>query len=198
MFPSPALVLASGSPRRAALLRQAGVTLTVSPVPCDETSHPAEPALEYARRIAADKRAAALAALRDTLAPGQLVLTADTVVWVGDEEPTPLGKPTTPEGCARMLAAIAGPRGHRVTTAWTLGPADATVDVHDVTTRVWMRTLHDDERDAYLATDAWRDKAGGYGIQAEAAGWVTRIEGSYTNVVGLPVAEVVQALRAGR
>ncbi len=198
MFPTPPLVLASGSPRRAALLRQAGVTLTVSPVPCDETAHITEAAVAYARRIAADKRAAAVEALRDTLLPGQLVLTADTVVWVSEDNPKPLAKPPTRRACATMLSEIGGPDGHHVTTAWTLGPADADATVHAVTTRVWMRPLHPQEREAYLETDAWRDKAGGYGIQAEAAGWVTRIEGSYTNVVGLPVAEVVQALRGGQ
>lgn len=126
--------------------------------------------------------------------PGQPVLAADTVVWL-DEHSPPLGKPENRDACLQMLQSIAGAQGHRVTTAWALATGAGEVEVHAETTHVWFRALTDAEREAYLDTDAWRDKAGGYGIQAEAASWVTRIEGSYTNVVGLPVAQVLARLQ---
>ncbi len=195
VFPDPPLVLASASPRRAALLREAGVSVQVRPVPCDEAVRPGETAERYARRIAADKLRAAVTSLGGSLLPRQWVLTADTVVWVAADR-VPLGKPVDVRSCADMLAAIGGPTGHHVTTAWALGRPDEDAHVGVETTTVWFRALHDDEHQAYLGSDAWRDKAGGYGIQAEAASWVSRLEGSYTNVVGLPLAQVVEQLRA--
>ncbi len=195
VFPTPPLVLASASPRRAALLRQAGLSIEVRPVPCDEAVLPGEAAEAYARRIAGAKLDAALTTLGPSLQPDQWVLTADTVVWVAADR-EPLGKPEDADACAKMLEAIGGPAGHRVTTAWALGRVGADPGLTAETTTVWFRRLHADERDAYLRSDAWRDKAGGYGIQAEAAGWVWRIEGSYTNVVGLPLAQVLERLRA--
>jgi len=159
-------------------------------VPCDETPLPGEAALPYARRIAEAKLCAAL----DQLGSDRPILTADTVVWV-EGVAAPLGKPVDADACRSMLAAIGGPHGHRVTTAWALGTGPDDLEVHAETTTVWFRPLTEAELCTYLATDAWRDKAGGYGIQAEAAGWVTRIEGSYTNVVGLPVAQVLARLQ---
>lgn len=156
---------------------------------CDETPIPGETPVPYARRVARAKLDAALA-LPETA--GHRVLAADTIVWV-EGEAQPLGKPRDPADCARMLQAIGTPNGHCVTTAWALGRGPD-VEVHTETTRVWFRPLTEAERDAYLQTAAWQDKAGGYGIQAEAAGWVTRLEGSYTNVVGLPVAQVLARL----
>lgn len=187
------LVLASGSPRRAALLRAAGVPIEIAPVPCDETPRPNEPARAYAVRIARDKLEAALAVHNS----GRDVLTADTVVWVDGDE-APLGKPRDAADCAAMLDRITTADGHWVTTAWALGRHAQDTEVHACHTRVWMRSLQPFERDAYLATDSWRDKAGGYGIQAEAASWVLKLEGSYTNVVGLPVAQVVTRLMERR
>ena len=163
--------------------------MEVRPVPCDETPHADEPALPYARRIAEAKLRAALAVIE-----GRRILTADTVVW-RELDAAPLGKPADANACAAMLARIGGPDGHQVTTAWALGSNDADIEVHAETTRVWFRPLSSTELDVYLQTDAWRDKAGGYGIQAEAASWVTRLEGSYTNVVGLPVAQVIARLQ---
>ncbi len=159
---------------------------------CDEAPTPDEAALPYARRIAHDKLSAAVEQLGDT--DGQWILAADTVVWV-EEHRVPLGKPADPDACLAMLQSIAGPNGHRVTTAWGLATGANDIEVHVETTRVWFRPLAAAEMNAYLRTDAWRDKAGGYGIQAEAASWVTRIEGSYTNVVGLPVAQVLTRLQ---
>jgi septum formation protein len=84
---------------------------------------------------------------------------------------------------------------HRVTTAWALALPNGRIEVHEETTTVWMRPLDPHELRSYLLIDEWRDKAGGYAVQGRAASWVTRIEGSYTNVVGLPVAQVVGRLR---
>ncbi len=187
------LVLASASPRRASLLRDAGVRLEVTPVPCDESAHRGEEALAYAGRIAALKLRTAL----DRNGRGQQTLAADTVVWL-DDDPTPIGKPADGQACAQTLARLSTARGHRVTTAWALGRTPQDIELHTCTTSVWMRPLAPAELEAYLQTDAWRDKAGGYGIQAEAASWVTRIEGSYTNVVGLPVAQVIARLQERR
>ncbi len=192
MLALPPLVLASASPRRAALLRDAGVSVQVRPVACDEAPNPSEEALPYARRIAQAKLAAALARPGDI--GEQRILAADTVVWI-EEQPAPLGKPSDRDACLEMLRSIAGPNGHQVTTAWGLATGPRDVEIHVETTRVWFRSLTAAELDAYLSTDAWRDKAGGYGIQAEAASWVTRLEGSYTNVVGLPVAQVLARLQ---
>ena len=184
------LLLASASPRRAKLLRDAGIEIEVAPVACDETAHPGEVATVYARRIAAAKLAAAPA--RDVP-----VLAADTVVWCA-HPPDPLGKPTDREDARAMLTTLASVGAHRVTTAFALRAPGGGIVEHSVTTAVWFRPLTAAEIDAYLDTNEWTDKAGAYGIQGHAAGLVARIEGSYTNVVGLPVAEVVEAVRRMR
>lgn len=181
--PTP-LVLASASPRRAELLGRAGVRFEVRPTDCDETPLPGEHPIALTRRLALAKVTAASANDR-------IVLGADTTVWFADAM---LGKPTSAADARAMLHSLAG-RKHHVTTAFALGGAVPS-EVHEVTTDVWMRTLADDELDAYLAADEWRDKAGAYGIQGLAAAFVTRIDGSYTAVVGLPLAEVVVRLRA--
>lgn len=185
------LVLASASPRRAALLRSAGLDVQVRPVACDETPRPHETAVAYARRIAAAKLTAALADRSGPLP----TLTADTVVWRA-RTARPLGKPRDREHARAGLRRLLG-TDHFVTTAWALAWPSGEPSVAHETTRVWMRALCDQELERYLDTDEWHDKAGGYGIQGHAAGLVTRIEGSYTNVVGLPLAQVLQALGRG-
>ncbi|MEM9456328.1 MAG: Maf family protein [Myxococcota bacterium] len=193
------LVLASGSPRRLALLRSAGLRVHARPVDCDETPLPHEAAVALARRLA---RAKLDAALDGGLAPSATdlhpaatapVLTADTVVWRATTA-APLGKPRDRAHARQVLQQLSG-GDHFVTTAWALARPRAPVLLAHETTRVWMRALDEDELDAYLDTDEWSDKAGGYGIQGHAAGLVLRLEGSYTNVVGLPLAQVLQALR---
>jgi len=182
------LVLASRSPRRVELLRSAGLLVEVRPVDCDETPHPGEPAVAYARRIAAAKLSLSLAHAtwpHPTLA-------ADTVVW-SETTAAPLGKPRDREHARQVLRQLAG-TDHFVTTAWILARPGAEPRLTHETTRVWMRSPADDELERYLDTDEWRDKAGGYGIQGHAAGLVVRLEGSYTNVVGLPLAQVLAAL----
>ena len=185
------LVLASASPRRADLLRGAGLRFTVAPVECDERWLPGEAPAAYAARVAHEKAALAVPAH-----PGAVILAADTTVWTDAASP-PLDKPAGRAEAAEILRSLAG-RSHLVTTAFAIADARGSSVrwiEREVTTRVHMRPVPADELEAYLDADDWRDKAGGYGIQSRAAGIVTAIEGSYTAVVGLPLAEVVVALR---
>lgn len=185
------LVLASASPRRADLLRTAGLRFTVAPVDGDESWLAGEAPAAYAARVARIKASLAVPGH-----PGAVILAADTTVWIAADAP-PIGKPADRHEAAATLNTLAG-GSHFVTTAFAIADArTATVTwlERQVTTRVYMRALATDELAAYLDTDDWRDKAGGYGIQSRAAGIVTAIEGSYTAVVGLPLAEVVLALR---
>jgi septum formation protein len=182
------LVLASASPRRAELLGRAGVAFESRPSECDETPIEGEDPIALARRLASAKAQAVAQGDRT-----RIVLGADTVVWLPDTK-TMLGKPRDIDDARAMLRSLAG-RMHRVTTAFAIVGA-VPAETHDVTTDVWMRELADAELAAYLATDEWRDKAGAYGIQGIAAAFVTRIDGSYTAVVGLPLAEVIVRLRA--
>lgn len=187
------LLLASASPRRTKLLSDASVEHTVTPVGVDETWREGEAPVPYACRMARSKAEGAASR------PGTVVLAADTVVWTDPKQP-PLGKPTTRDEARAMLTRLADPEApHFVTTAYALldlRQENPEVEVFKETTRVWMRALTEIELDAYLDGDEWRDKAGGYGIQGAAAGFVKRIEGSYTNVVGLPVAQVLERLAA--
>lgn len=183
------LVLASASPRRAELLGAAGIAFVTAPVDCDEAWRPGEAPPDYAARVA---RAKAELALR----PGVVVLAADTTVWL-EGQAEPIGKPADAAAAAAILTRLAG-RAHRVTSAFALADARGeTLRWHEqvVTTTVWFRPLSPAEIADHVAAGEWRDKAGGYGIQGRAAGLVRRIEGSYTAVVGLPLAEVVEGLR---
>lgn len=186
----PVLVLASASPRRAELLRSAGIACTRAPVDADETWLPGEPPPVYVERVA---RAKADLALR----PGAVVLAADTTVWL-EGQVEPLAKAADRAEAAAMLTRLAG-RSHFTTTAVAIadlrGP-EVRWHPFAVTTTVWFRPLTPAQIDRYLDTEEWRDKAGAYGIQGAAAGLVRKIEGSYTNVVGLPLAEVVELLES--
>jgi len=142
----------------------------------------------YVTRIADLKLAAALAETSGDRA----VLVADTIVW-HDHGP-PIGKPNSREHAAEILVQLSEGAPHNVSTAWKLARPDGSVHAEVETSRVFMRPFVEGELARYLATDEWRDKAGGYGIQGTAAAFVTRVEGSYTNVVGLPLAQVVAAL----
>jgi len=190
------LVLASASPRRAELLRRAGREIHVAPVDCDERWLPGETPPAYTARVARDKATLAL-----PQHPGSVILAADTTVWLGeadDPQACPIGKPGDRAEAETMMRVLTGAGAHRVTTAFVLADArGARVQwiERQVTTRVHMRGLDEVELAAYLDSEDWRDRAGGYGIQSLAAGIVTGIEGSYTSVVGLPLAEVLVALR---
>ncbi len=189
------LILASASPRRAELLRSAGIDPVVAPVDCDETWHPGESPEAYARRIARDKADLAKR-------PGVRILAADTTVWIDAAGP-PIGKPRDREEAQSILRTLLLAGQHHVTTAFaivdTRGP-QSRWHQGSTTTRVFMRTQIGEALERtlgrYLDTEEWRGKAGGYAIQGHAAGLVRSIEGSYTGVVGLPVAEVLDALDA--
>jgi septum formation protein len=178
----PRLVLGSASPRRAALLRELGAQFTVRVSNTVEIAAAGESAAEFARRVAREK-GAAVAPISD----GAWVLSADTVVVL---DGVVLGKPTDAGEARRMLQRLSG-REHEVLTAVALtAPDGAPAGELLVRTAVAFRTLSSAEIDAYVATGEPLDKAGAYGIQGGAAGFVARVEGSYTNVVGLPVDEV--------
>ena len=189
--------LASGSPRRLWLLREAGVDTVVATAPCDERCRSGENVIAYTGRLAVAKLEAARAAHGASQHSKNKVrrpwLAADTVVWFPPDG-APLGKPANPTQARALLERLTAGVPHSVTTAWALAWDTAPPQVHHTTTRVCMRHVEPAELDTYLAGDEWTDKAGGYGIQGTAASWVTSIEGSYTNVVGLPVAQVIEQI----
>lgn len=184
---APRLVLASQSPRRRELLEQLGLALDVRPAHADETPRPAEPARDYVLRIARDKARAV---------EGDVVLAADTAVVLDGEI---LGKPADAADARRMLRALSGTR-HEVLTAVCLrrAGADAVLVVElDVIaeTRVRFAKLGGAEIDWYVATGEPMDKAGAYAIQGAGGAFVESVEGSVSNVVGLPLAETAALLR---
>jgi nucleoside triphosphate pyrophosphatase len=184
------LILASASPRRRELLEQLGLILDVSPANVDETPHPGERPAEYVRRVAAAK-CDAVAEARATGQPTLPIVGADTIVIVDDAI---LGQPTDEADARRMLLALAG-RRHDVTTAYRISFRGKTLD-RAVTTTVSFRSLRPAEIDAYLASGEWRGKAGGYAVQGRAGAFVTELRGSHTNVIGLPLAELLADLQA--
>ena len=155
----------------------------------DETARSGEQPSAYARRVAAAKAQAVAAR-----APGRWVLAADTVVEVDGDI---LGKPDGAAGAQAMLGRLSG-RTHRVVTAFALhAPAGAPV-VREVATEVAFRAIDGDEIAAYLRSGEWRDKAGAYAAQGIAGAFVASLRGSFSNVVGLPLCEVIEELaRAG-
>jgi septum formation protein len=187
------LLLGSASPRRREIVATLGIPLRVRAPTIDETPLAGEAPLDYLARIAGAKLAAA-ACLPEAAGAGG-VLVADTTVLVDDRI---LGKPSDAAEARAMLRALAG-RAHQVSTCFALsGPADPARPLHveTVTSRVVFRPLDEDEIAGYAATGEGLDKAGAYAIQGIGAFAVARIEGSYSNVVGLPACEVVAALRA--
>jgi septum formation protein len=188
----PDVILASASPRRRELLERMGLRLRVRAADIDESPAPNEVPAEYVRRMARQKSEAALAetATREesVFIP---VLSADTTVII---EGHILGKPADPDEARSMLRRLAG-RRHEVTTAYRIRLGTRDVE-RSVTTTVAIRLLEPREIEAYVACDEWRGKAGGYAIQGVASAFVTDLRGSLTNVVGLPLAEVLADLRA--
>jgi len=195
------LILASGSPRRAELLRAAGYAFEIVAPDVDESVGAGEAPAAYVRRLAAEKSAAAMEIVacpeRERAAPPPeravpdeaTILGADTVVVVDGDI---LGKPKDDGEAAAMLRRLSG-RPHVVMTGISLrhGPQElGTV----VTTDVYVCHLSDDDLNWYLASGEGRDKAGAYAIQGLASRFIQRIDGSYANVVGLPVATVAELL----
>ena len=184
----PRLILASGSPRRRELLAQIGlVPDVIDPADIDESPLTDELPSPHAQRLSREK--AGIVAARHA---GAIVLAADTVVAVGRKI---LLKPNHVEEAMASLQLLSG-RTHRVLTSVCLITPDDRVRSKIVDTRVRFRHLQRAEMEAYIASREWRGKAGGYAIQGLAGSFVQRIVGSYTNVVGLPVTEVVGMLTA--
>ena len=193
------IVLASASPRRQQLLRNAGIPFEVQPADVDETPLAGEPAQKCAERLAREK---ALKVWRDRA--GAVVLGADTVVVVDEAI---LGKPADAKDAARMLRMLSG-REHRVITGICLvrsaaraGADDWEAETAEIrtaaeTTLVTMSALSDEEIREYVATGEPMDKAGAYAIQGMASRWIPRIEGDYSNVVGLPISLVYRMVRS--
>ncbi|HKN37181.1 MAG TPA: Maf family protein [Terriglobales bacterium] len=189
------LILASASPRRQDLLRAAGIPFEVEPTDVPEIPQPGEHPNACAERLAHEK-AAFIARQR----PNDLVLGADTIVVVNGEM---LAKPADPRDAARMLRLLSG-RPHQVITGVCLIGSEARTenrelrtfeDIRSETTTVFMDSLRDADIHSYVATGEPMDKAGAYAIQGMASRWIPRIEGDYSNVVGLPVALVYRMLR---
>jgi septum formation protein len=173
------LVLASASPRRHELLRAVGLEFSVVPADVDESLRPDEKPVDYVERVARDKAIAVVAKLGIGAAGNVVVLAADTTVDVDGEV---LAKPSDDDDARRMLRLLSG-RTHQVHTAvvvWRISGLETATVATDVT---------------YLSTGEHRDKAGAYGMQGAAGALVERVDGSPTNVIGLPLAETVDLLR---
>ena len=186
MLTSPKLILASSSPRRQELLRKEGIQFDIHAPDISEDQRPGEPPLEYVRRLAEEKCGKVARQF-----PNAFVLGADTIV-VADGEI--LGKPTDSQDAARMLKVLSG-RIHQVTTAVSLIAPDKGADTRSLTTHVHFRPLEAREIQEYVAGGEPMDKAGAYAIQGGAGAWVTRLEGDYSNVMGLPLPLVREMLR---
>jgi septum formation protein len=181
------LVLASSSPRRAELLRAAGFAFETVVANVDERARSGETPSAYVRRLAAEKSAA----VRAALTADAIVLGADTTVVVDGDT---LGKPRDDEDSAAMLRRLSG-RRHEVMTGISVRQG-----AHELgsveTTSVWFAALTKEDIAWYVASGEGRDKAGAYAIQGLASRFIPRIEGSYANVVGLPVAAITELVRS--
>lgn len=185
-LPLPRLILGSGSPRRRELLAQIGVSADEIRAPeIDETPARGELPRPYCVRLAAEKARAVPAG------PDEVVLSADTTVALGRRI---LGKPADETEARAFLTMLSG-RRHRVITAVAVRRGERLWQ-RDVVTQVQMKSLSSTEISAYVASDDWKGKAGGYGIQGPAGAFVPWINGSFTAVVGLPLAETAGLLQA--
>jgi septum formation protein len=181
-----ALILASASPRRAQLLWAAGIPYEAHPADIDEAVRDGESPDAYVRRVSETK-----ARVGASQHPGRPVLGADTVVLVDGQI---LGKPRDADDARRMLTLLSG-RWHEVMTGVCLIWSPARQDTRVVVTAVEFAPLLPEEIEWYVASGEPLDKAA-YGIQSLGSRFVTRVEGSYSNVVGLPIAEVYQMCTA--
>jgi septum formation protein len=179
------LVLVSQSPRRAEILRQAGIPFTVRVAPVDEAPLTGEPPVQYVKRLA-EMKAAAIDA-----APDEIVIGADTTVVV---DGAMLGKPAGVADARRMLSLLSGRRHEVITGVCLRCGAERMVD-HAVTS-VWFAPMSEREIAGYAASGEPMDKAGAYAIQGLASKFITRIDGCYFNVVGLPIALLYRHLNS--
>ncbi len=180
------LILASASPRRQELLRNAAIPFAVHPADIDETPLAGESAKGCAERLAREKAEAVARAH-----PESFILAADTIVLIDGEM---LGKPSSVQDSARMLRLLSGRTHHVITGVCVIAPAGRPSVASEITT-VRMSALTEDEIREYSTCGEPMDKAGGYAIQGIASRWIPRIEGDYCNVMGLPVALVYRMLR---
>jgi septum formation protein len=192
MIGRPKLVLASGSPRRLALINQAGIEPeALRPADLDETPLRGELPRACANRLARAKADAALEMVRmDDELKGAYILSADTVVAVGRRI---LPKAELLDQAAQCLRLLSG-RNHRVHSAVCLVTPNEAFRQRLVETRVRFKRLSDEDIEAYLASGEWRGKAGGYAAQGIAGSFIVKIVGSYSNVVGLPLYETTTLL----
>jgi septum formation protein len=185
----PNIILASASPRRAELLRSAAIPFTVDVADIAEDLKAGEKPVEHAARLAREK--AEVVANRN---PGKIVLGADTIVLVDDQI---LGKPRDPADAKRMLGLLSG-RAHQVITGVAIVFLESEyrkLETRSEKTEVFFDKLTPADIEAYIATREPMDKAGAYAIQGIASRWITKVEGDYANVVGLPVALVWEMLQ---
>ncbi len=186
-MPDPVIVLASASPRRADLLASAGIPVRTCPSSVDESYIEGETPEKHALRLASEKAHEVA-----SNCSGRYFLAADTIVVCDGEI---MGKPADAAEAERMLLKLSG-SCHEVITAYTVLDAATGQEISEaVKTLVYFRKLRSDEIRGYIASGCPFDKAGAYAIQGAAAQMIRKIEGSYTNVVGLPLCEVVEALR---
>jgi septum formation protein len=192
MIGRPKFVLASGSPRRLALVNQAGIEPdALKPSDIDETPRRGEIPRVYATRLAKEKAKVALDNVKlDDELRGAYILAADTVVAVGRRI---LPKAELLDEASQCLRLLSG-RNHRVFTSVCLVTPKESFRQRLVETRVRFKRLSDDDMEAYLASGEWRGKAGGYAAQGIAGTFIVKLIGSYTNVVGLPLYETVTML----
>jgi septum formation protein len=182
----PELILASSSPRRQELLREIGIPFQVHAANINEDQITDEAPSAYALRLAREKAEAVAVQY-----PQSYVLGADTIVVVDGEV---LGKPKSHADAVRMLRLLSG-RSHEVTTAVSVVAPGTLAETRASTTKVYFRELAEDEIQRYVAGGEPMDKAGAYAIQGGASLWTDRIEGEFSNVVGLPLSLVTDMLR---
>ena len=183
------IVLASASPRRQQLLKDAGIEFVVRAANIEEVQDDGEFALSFAERMARDKARAIRAS-----APESVVLGADTIVVARDQV---LGKPTDAADAVRMLRLLSNRQHFVITGVCLIGTDSQGTDFEDVRsekTAVHFAALTDAEIRDYVATGEPMDKAGAYAIQGHGSRWISKIEGDYSNVVGLPVDLVLRML----
>ena len=185
MADSTKVILASGSPRRRQLLGAAGISFEVIESFVPEQHGPGEPARDYALRMAREKAGAVSSRF-----PDAIVIGADTIVMC---ETQILEKPAHPGDARRMLEMLSG-RVHTVVTAFALARGGSVLESSPVESQVTFRKLGEAEIDDYIATEEPFDKAGAYGIQGVGGGFISHVEGSRDNVMGLPTERVVAAL----
>ncbi len=192
MTPKSKLILASSSPRRAEILRNAGFDFAVVPAHVDETRRPNEHPADYVRRLAEDKaHTVARQLAKDAASDSTLIIGADTAVVIDSEI---LCKPSSAANAREMLRRLNG-KTHEVYTGLTLLQGNGTVHTAVEKTRVTFESLSEGEIEEYIATGEPFDKAGAYAIQGRGGKFISHIEGCYFNVMGLPLARLYAMLR---